>query len=455
MSSNGVDAPARLLSPVEAIDRLLEQLRKPARLLVAISGGSDSTGLLLALHERVRLHFPDQIQLSAATVDHGLRPEARQEAEEVSALCQRYSIDHTILSWVGEKPKTGIAAAARTARYQLLTDLADRLGADALLTGHTLDDQLETVAMRQARGATAEAGQGTFRSGDAGMASSVLLHQKIWMVRPFLQTRRQPIRAFLQELGEGWTDDPSNENRASERVRTRLQLSGMGDDEAIHRMGLMTAAQAERERLAQSAAEWLSRNLNLQHQLVAHLPVDWETVEPDVLQVALSSLIAVMGGREHGPPPVALGQIVARIRHHERFCYTLGRVLLTAKKQGLYLVRETRSFGKLLLDTGETTLWDGRFMLSANKSVNTREDVLTKGAFNHFPPAVAEAAWQASWQFHSVSTGNIIAVSAHPILRPWMEFLPVFDLAIANSIAHAMGLARFKPSPLNALRSKT
>lgn len=199
--------------PDAAIAAFLDRINHPLRLLVAISGGSDSTGLLLALHEQLQAMPAKTVTLHAATIDHGLRNGSAAEAETVAALCATLGIPHVIRRWVGDKPKSGISAAARAARYRLLAEIAKEIGAAAILTGHTADDQIETIAMREKRSRNPRA------TGLAGMASSVLFENSIWITRPLLRSRRQTIRAFLQDRGHGWVDDPSNDNPAYERAR--------------------------------------------------------------------------------------------------------------------------------------------------------------------------------------------------------------------------------------------
>lgn len=189
---------------VVAAGRFLNSFKAPAHLLVAVSGGSDSTGLLVALATLCATGRYPGISLSACTIDHDLRPGSAREAAWVSALCARYGIPHITRRWEGEKPVSGLQAAARAKRYDLLADAALVAGADAILTAHTLDDQAETVAMRAER-----APEGV---GLSGMADAVLLNGSIWLLRPFLALDRAAIRTFLADEGEGWLDDPSNVN---------------------------------------------------------------------------------------------------------------------------------------------------------------------------------------------------------------------------------------------------
>lgn len=163
-------------SPQLAILQFLTSLQSPARILVAISGGSDSIGLLLLLDQAVKAVPHLKISLCAATVDHALRATSADEAHEVAALCASLGIPHTIMIWQGDKPKTGIMAAAREARYGLLATAATDLKADLIVTGHTLDDQRETLQMRGMR----------TEQVSTGIADAVLFDRRFWILRPLL-----------------------------------------------------------------------------------------------------------------------------------------------------------------------------------------------------------------------------------------------------------------------------
>ena len=146
---------------------------------VAVSGGSDSIGLLVFLLE----HLGEPSRLVAITVDHGLRAESADEARRVADFCVKLGLRHIVRKWEGAKPQTGIQAAAREARYRLLGDTALEIGACMVVTGHTEDDQLETIAMRAQRGAgpgLAGIAPGTLSLGGDG--------RMVWFARPFLKS---------------------------------------------------------------------------------------------------------------------------------------------------------------------------------------------------------------------------------------------------------------------------
>lgn len=202
--------------------RNLSSIRFPAdgRTVIALSGGSDSTALLMLACD-VFSARGEGGRLLAVTVDHGLRPESAAEAQRAGELCASLGIAHTVRRWEGAKPASGLQAAARAARYRLL---AEEAAGGTVLTGHTLDDQLETVAMRQARGP----GRGL-----SGIAPATLYEGRTWFVRPLIARRRAELRAHLSANGLSWIEDPSNRDPRFERVRVRESIvaDGAGDAE--------------------------------------------------------------------------------------------------------------------------------------------------------------------------------------------------------------------------------
>jgi len=191
------------------------------KIVIALSGGSDSTALLTFARD-VFLARGETDRLLAVTVDHGLRPESAAEARRAGDLCASLGIGHVTRRWDGAKPSSGLQAAAREARYRLL---AGEAAGGIVLTGHTMDDQLETVAMRQARGS----GRGL-----SGIAPATLYEGRSWFVRPLIATRRTALREHLSALGLSWIEDPSNRDPRFERVRVRQSIAdGEADDAAI------------------------------------------------------------------------------------------------------------------------------------------------------------------------------------------------------------------------------
>ena len=153
----------------------------PDKLGVAVSGGGDSTALLVLLDDWRRDGGPE---LAVATVDHGLRPEAAAEAAEVAALCGRLGVPHETLAWRWDG-KGNLSDAARRGRLRLIAGWANGRGIGMVAQGHTADDQAETFLMRLARGSGVD--------GLAAMAARRTAEGVAW-VRPLLQVRRGEFR---------------------------------------------------------------------------------------------------------------------------------------------------------------------------------------------------------------------------------------------------------------------
>ena len=267
------DADADLdLQPVGADEaaRLLAALAAGGPLLIAVSGGADSMALLLlaarwrAARIAAGARAPD---LVAATIDHGLRPTSAAEADWVAGRARGLGVTHRITTWPGPPPVTGIEAAARRARYQLLGDLARRLGAMAIVTAHTRDDQAETLLMRLARGSgvdglagmpwrqpldaiigpgadaldaaladrsrcsrglpPAKGGFGGSGDGATGGAGPAITGRTITVHRPLLAIAKSRLVATLVAAGADWLEDPSNDDPAFERTGLRRARSGL------------------------------------------------------------------------------------------------------------------------------------------------------------------------------------------------------------------------------------
>jgi tRNA(Ile)-lysidine synthase len=196
---------------------LFEPFAKEKAVVIAVSGGPDSTALLW-LAAQWRASLGSGPQLLAVTVDHGLRAEAAREAKAVNALAGQLGVGHRTLRWKGAKPATGLQEAARTARYALLAAAARKSGARYLLTAHTLDDQAETVLLRLLRG-----------SGPAGlqaMASMSPCPGAAWLTlaRPLLAIPKTRLIATVAAAGIAFADDPSNRDPRHTRPRLRALM---------------------------------------------------------------------------------------------------------------------------------------------------------------------------------------------------------------------------------------
>jgi tRNA(Ile)-lysidine synthase len=255
------DSAEIAVSDAEA-DALFADLIDQPALVLAVSGGPDSTALMwLAARWRKRRRAGPR--LIAVTVDHGLRPEARREASAVKRLAARLGIPHRTLRWTGAKPKTGLQEKAREARYQLIAAAADRAHATCVLTGHTIDDQAETILFRMTRGSglTGLAGMARMRPlvMPAALYRGVRSRGKpepgasVFLVRPLLDVPKARLVATLRAANIPCADDPSNRDPRFTRSRLRVlapALAAEGLD--ARRFALL----ARRIRRAEAAIEF-------------------------------------------------------------------------------------------------------------------------------------------------------------------------------------------------------
>jgi tRNA(Ile)-lysidine synthase len=208
-------APAALRLVADRAARALAAAGAPGRgdgVAVAVSGGADSLALLHALRT---LASPRGWRLEVVTVDHGTRPGSAADAEFV--------VDHAKALGLGAHlariPAAELAAAggagpegaARTARYRALAELAQAAGCRYVATGHTLDDQAETVLLQLLRG-----------TGPDGLAGMPV--RDGWLLRPLLGVRREETRRCCRALDLAWREDASNQDQRLLRNAVRLRV---------------------------------------------------------------------------------------------------------------------------------------------------------------------------------------------------------------------------------------
>ncbi len=192
------------------------------KIVIAVSGGADSTALFLALDELVKARKL-QLEITVAHLDHRLRKASKEDAEWVSRLAEELGYNFVIgggkVKLRAQKTADNLEQAARRVRYEFLKKTADQTGASMLLTAHTLDDQAETILMRLLRGSAAEglAGIESVRAFDAG--------SQLQLVRPLLYwSRRADTEAYCRARRIHFRVDEMNHDLKFTRVKIRKQL---------------------------------------------------------------------------------------------------------------------------------------------------------------------------------------------------------------------------------------
>ena len=314
-----------------AFDRRLDRT-SDAPLAVGFSGGGDSLFLLKAALDWARTH---DRRVLALTVDHRLQPESARWTAEAVARARGLGAQARALAWTGDKPRTGLPAAARRARHALLAGAAREAGAQVLLLGHTASDLAEGAAMRA---------EGSTVSDPREWSPSPVWPEGrgVFLLRPLLALTRDEIRAALAAQGETWLDDPANADLRYARARARA--SGAGAAVAVE------AAPRAPPAFAVDAAG------------VIRLP-------RDVAAPHLAAALLCAAGTERPPRGRRLLRLVERLRSGETFAATLAGARIEAGADVL-VCRDAGEIARgglapLDLGPGETGVWDGRWEITA------------------------------------------------------------------------------------------
>lgn len=294
--------PARLtpdLNDPAELAQLFAAVAGEKAIGLAVSGGADSLALML-LAQRWAAGLPKAPQLHVYSVDHGLRPEARDEVAIVVAAAAALGLPATGLTWSGDKPETGVQEAARTARYRLIGAAMAADGVGVLLTAHHRNDQAETVLMRLAHGSGIE--------GLRGMASLAEV-EGVRVHRPLLDLDPAALRGVVEAAGLTSAEDPSNADSQYERVRWRRllpELAALGLDPAA--LGTFAERMAEADAaIAQMAAGCFAEIVRLDGFGAARIELaPFIGLSPAISTRVLGRVLNIVGGRQK---PRALGQV--------------------------------------------------------------------------------------------------------------------------------------------------
>ena len=375
MSSSGLIAeldPAveRMVNTLDS-NHIFKALSGRKGLLLAVSGGRDSTALMVLASRWKRENRPP-CAMMVATVDHGLRPEAESETHMVAENARSLDLDCRILKTAinredGEPDDIGnIQARARQARYRCLADTAIECGFDTIVTAHHREDQAETFLLRLARGS------GVYGLGAMQGFSRLfgVEHGDIALARPLLSVGRADLESLVEECGLSWVDDPSNEDRAFARIRIRSVAPVLAEP------GLTA------DRLAETAARLQRAGEALDHYVSAHLKsnvafddfgaavVDTDPfldAPPETALRALGRLLQAVGGSEYTPRMDRLEGLMSALRealsNSASMRRTLNGCVADLRTSELRLYREWGRSGLAhsKVKPGTRAVWDRRF----------------------------------------------------------------------------------------------
>ena len=347
---------ARLMAPAGPFEAT-------PHLALAVSGGADSMALTLLAAAWARRR---KGRITALTVDHRLRPESTAEARQVGRWLGQHGITHKILPWQGDKPTTGLQAAARAARMKLLAAWCGRHHVLHLLSGHQLEDQAGTVLLRLSAG-----------SGGDGLAAMPLVQDlaapggtrgatSVRLIRPLLSVSEARLRATLQVADQAWVDDPSNRKPAYARTRLVAALAELAPEGVTAPRLARTARRAGQDRAALESACGAALARAVAPHPAGFFLLNWDLWRdlPEAISLrVLARLLASAGAREFGPRLAKVERLWQELRGaYPGRAATLGGCRIVAYRGGLLICREPAAAQEIVaLTPGTSQVWDRRF----------------------------------------------------------------------------------------------
>jgi tRNA(Ile)-lysidine synthase len=322
---------------------------------VAVSGGPDSLALLLLVDRWAREHGGTAIAL---TVDHGLRPDSAPEAARVGAWAKARGIAHAVLPWAGEKPRSGIQAAARQARYDLLADACAARGMLHLAIAHHADDQAETVLFRRER-----------RSGPAGLAGMAASRSlgAVRMIRPLLGWPKSALIETCRHFGQVFVEDPSNRSDRFARTALRRRLAGDND---LRRSVLCEAGVAASRRVDDDSrlAAALARIAEISPDgLVLLDPAAFLSTAVDTRLAVLAATLRTVGGNAFAAEADAIERLDVALGAADFAGASLAGCIVRWWQGRILMCREPKRIAPPTpLADGVWQRWDGRFIARAS-----------------------------------------------------------------------------------------
>lgn len=400
-------------------ERLDLRLRRDAAapIAVAVSGGGDSVALALLASDWARRHGR---RLLILNLDHGLNPMSGGWLQRCAGLAARLGADFRGLAWTDDKPRTGLPAAARTARHALLADAARSAGARVILMGHTLDDLAEAALMR-ATGST------TPDPREWAPSPAWPEGRGLFVLRPMLGVRRADLRAVLAARGETWIEDPANDDPRYARARARATLGGEGEATPTPPV----PALAELADLATCAPA-----IALPREAL-------RLAQPPAARAFVGTACLCAAGTSRPPRRERLERLTEALSGDADVVATLAGARIEADALAVRWMRTAGEIGRaggevLALGPGETGVWDGRYEIAAERAIGL-------APLAGHAASLSSSARAALGAWPPAARGGLPAILGDrivcPVVEP-VEGVEARDLTLARLLATCGGIER-------------
>ena len=320
---------------------------------VGVSGGSDSTFLLLMLHKVGRALG---IKVVGLIVNHNIRAESCSEANSVQSYFKDLGITVNVLH-VTTNINKSIQENARIERYKLLLEYCTNKNIQYLFIAHNLEDQLETYIMRKSKG--------------DNIVGLSCMHRyrivdNITLLRPMLTLSNVCIKQYLSNNNYLWVEDPSNTNLHYSRVRVRQELAKLDDSKKTAILSDIYSHQTQRLIIEAQVDYFIHNYISISNYLEIKVPYNKLYLLPNTSQIyLLRYILRVAGGMRYGIAIKKSKDILNILNSNCNIKVTAGRCIIHKKHNYIYIFREYRNIEIYpVSEHSNTYRWDGRFIIN-------------------------------------------------------------------------------------------
>ncbi len=326
---------------------------------LSLSGGVDSMALMILMHNWIK---KNNGKLTIFHFNHNLRKESAQEAEFVSSEIKKIGLQFYILDWGGIKNKSSLMERARNARYEAIINICKELNILHLMTGHHLDDNIETYFMRLKR-----------KKSTLGLSSipqkKIMKHLQI--IRPLINFKKQRLvdTCFFYKLK--WINDPSNENEKFERPRIRKELKKKKSAENEKLIKQFGQRKIKNEKIEKTISDFFVKELKFYKYGVFELKIKSLLEQREHIKIEIfKKLLTTCSGKFYSPARDSVKDLISKLLKEKAKKQTLHSCLISVVDGKIRFSREIfrKNSNKniLILEKGTPTLWDNRFYISSD-----------------------------------------------------------------------------------------
>lgn len=324
---------------------------------LAVSGGADSMALLFLAQNWAAERG---VEVSVFTINHNLRPEAATELEYVRDLAKKLNVNFVPLSWHNENNCTAIQQRARKARYEMISNYCNEKGIPILLTGHHLDDMLETFIMKKSKKASLL----------ALAPNNSFFWNNLWILRPFHNIEKKQLVQFLTDNNYFWFEDSSNSDEKYERNKIRKQLNLLTEENKANLVADYQQVIAEAKEIEEELIEAIATTIFIYSEGYAKIDLDRFAMYKDQVKIMmLNFVLAMISGKTITPRFRSLEKLLTFLETNSLNGVSLHHCNLTIKDNELIIVKERFYVGIDRQLSEEKIFWDERFEITVSEKL--------------------------------------------------------------------------------------